>query len=142
MQATHLKRFQVIEDGRLSDSRGRVISFKECLIILTSNVGSHLFARGANSIGFKLHEGDPEAMHDDCMRALVLEEFNSFFRPEFLNRLDKIVVRMPLNVFDLWGASIVRARVPSQLWHDLLYRLEGIVVCCTASMFELWEHVT
>lgn len=96
MQATHLKRFQVMEDGRLSDSRGRVISFKECLIILTSNVGSHLIARGANSIGFALHEGDSEAARDNRMRALVLEEFKSFFRPEFLNRLDKIVVRLML----------------------------------------------
>ncbi|MCS6774849.1 MAG: ATP-dependent Clp protease ATP-binding subunit [Anaerolineae bacterium] len=73
---------QIMEEGRLTDGQGRVARFSETVVILTSNLG----ARYLN---------DPDL--DNAMRALALEEVRAFFRPEFLNRLDEIVVFRPLS---------------------------------------------
>lgn len=85
----------MLEDGRLTDSAGRTVSFRQSLIILTSNVGSQLIAKGGQGLGFELEAGDAEAAAGDRMRSLVLGELKAHFRPEFLNRLDEIVVRPP-----------------------------------------------
>jgi ATP-dependent Clp protease ATP-binding subunit ClpC len=85
---------QVMEDGRLTDSSGRVVSFKETLIVLTSNIGSTQLASGAAAgLGFNLDQG----AHAQAarMQTLVKDELKAHFRPEFLNRLDDIVVRCP-----------------------------------------------
>jgi ATP-dependent Clp protease ATP-binding subunit ClpC len=86
---------QVLEDGRLTDSGGRVVSFKNTLIIMTSNVGSAVIGRGGGrGIGFDLSQGDADegAAAYGRVRSLVLEELKAFFRPELLNRLDEVVV--------------------------------------------------
>lgn len=87
---------QVIEDGRLTDSQGRVVSFKNALIVLTTNVGSSVLAKGGGGIGFELPELDGEgsaaASKHTRLRGLVMEELKSYFRPELLNRLDEVVV--------------------------------------------------
>eukprot|EP00892_Ulva_mutabilis_P000347 jgi/Ulvmu1/10312/UM060_0114.1 len=85
---------QVLEDGRLTDSAGRTVSFRQCLIVLTSNVGSQLLAKGAHGLGFALD--DAAASAGERTRSLVLGELKVHFRPEFLNRLDEIVVFQPL----------------------------------------------
>lgn len=83
---------QVIEDGRLTDSQGRTVSFKNALIVLTTNVGSAVVAKGGQGVGFELPGMDEEATRHTRMRSLVMEELKSYFRPELLNRLDKLVV--------------------------------------------------
>ncbi|XP_010536569.1 PREDICTED: chaperone protein ClpD, chloroplastic [Tarenaya hassleriana] len=85
---------QLFEDGHLTDSQGRRVSFKNALIIMTSNVGSSAIAKGRHgSIGFFLHdEDDEEAASYAGMKALVVEELKNYFRPELLNRLDEIVI--------------------------------------------------
>lgn len=85
---------QVIEDGRLTDSQGRTVSFKNTLIILTTNVGSSVIAKGGGGIGFELR-GEAETAEEakySRIRGLVMEELKSYFRPELLNRLDEVVV--------------------------------------------------
>ncbi|GAB4819073.1 hypothetical protein N2152v2_006119 [Parachlorella kessleri] len=85
---------QVIEDGRLTDSQGRTVSFKNTLIILTTNVGSSVIAKGGAGIGFELR-GEAESAEQakySRIRGLVMEELKSYFRPELLNRLDEVVV--------------------------------------------------
>ena len=87
---------QVMEDGRLTDSAGRTVSFKDTVIVLTSNVGSHLLAKGGHRhIGFGLDDygADDGAAAARRLRCLVIEELKAQFRPEFLNRLDEVVVR-------------------------------------------------
>jgi len=101
---------QVLEDGRLTDSAGRTVSFRQCLIILTSNVGSHLLARGGNGLGFDL-EADAAAAAGARARTLVLGELKAHFRPEFLNRLDEIVVRPAVPPARAQPA-VPRARLP------------------------------
>ncbi len=75
---------QILDDGRLTDAKGRVVSFKNTVIIMTSNVGSHHILNHSSSLDEK---GDYNVMKDK-----VLAEMNNHFRPEFLNRIDEIVV--------------------------------------------------
>jgi ATP-dependent Clp protease ATP-binding subunit ClpC len=82
---------QIFEDGRLTDSKGRTIDFKNTLLILTSNVGSKVIEKGGGGLGFELSE-DQSSLHYNRIKSLVNEELKQYFRPEFLNRLDEIIV--------------------------------------------------
>lgn len=80
---------QILEDGRLTDSQGRVVDFKNTVIIMTTNLGTRNIAKGV-SIGFQAG-GDLSTSYER-MKAKVNEELKQHFRPEFLNRVDDIVV--------------------------------------------------
>ena len=80
---------QVLDDGRLTDGQGRVVSFKNTIIIMTSNVGSQAIA-GANA------SSDPEEV-----QSRVNEALRQTFKPEFLNRIDDVVVFRPLGLEDI-----------------------------------------
>jgi ATP-dependent Clp protease ATP-binding subunit ClpC len=82
---------QILEDGRLTDSKGRTVDFKNTLIIMTSNVGSSVIEKGGGGLGFQLNE-DQESSSYNRIKTLVNEELKQYFRPEFLNRLDEIIV--------------------------------------------------
>ena len=89
---------QILDDGRLTDSKGRVVSFKNTIIIMTSNVG----ASGANevrSLGFSGAE-DAAATEYERMKEKITEELKRQFRPEFLNRIDEVIVFHKLNKED------------------------------------------
>ena len=83
---------QVFEDGRLTDSQGRTVSFKNTVIVMTSNLGSNVIEKGGSRMGFSVSDGNEEEETYSRIKSLVLEELKSFFRPELLNRLDEIVV--------------------------------------------------
>ncbi len=81
---------QVLDDGRLTDGQGRTVDFKNTVLIMTSNVGSDAI-REHSVLGFRAGiEGQKE--HADEMKRTVLEALRNHFRPEFLNRLDEIIV--------------------------------------------------
>jgi len=82
---------QIFEDGRLTDSQGRIIDFKNTLLIMTSNIGSKVIEKGGGGLGFELSE-DKSNSHYNRIKSLVNEELKQYFRPEFLNRLDEIIV--------------------------------------------------
>ena len=82
---------QVLEDGRLTDSKGRTVDFKNTLLIMTSNVGSKVIEKGGGGLGFDFAANQEDALYTR-IRALVNEELKQYFRPEFLNRLDEIIV--------------------------------------------------
>nr|YP_009313171.1 Clp protease ATP binding subunit [Dermonema virens]SCW21425.1 Clp protease ATP binding subunit [Dermonema virens] len=82
---------QILEDGRLTDAKGRTIDFKNTLLIMTSNIGSKVIEKGGGSLGFELGESQVESQYNR-IRTLVNEELKQYFRPEFLNRLDEIIV--------------------------------------------------
>ncbi len=82
---------QIFEDGRLTDSKGRTIDFKNTLLIMTSNVGSKVIEKGGGGIGFEVSDNQGES-HYTRIKSLVNEELKNYFRPEFLNRLDEIIV--------------------------------------------------
>ncbi|MFO7628052.1 MAG: ATP-dependent Clp protease ATP-binding subunit [Prochlorococcaceae cyanobacterium] len=83
---------QLLEDGRLTDSKGRTVDFKNTLIIMTSNIGSKVIEKGGGGLGFEFGGGDVEETNYNRIRSLVNEELKQYFRPEFLNRLDEIIV--------------------------------------------------
>lgn len=82
---------QILEDGRLTDAKGRTVDFKNTLLILTSNIGSKVIEKGGSGIGFEFSEDVTESAYNR-IRSLVNEELKQYFRPEFLNRLDEIIV--------------------------------------------------
>ena len=84
---------QILEEGRLTDSQGRVVDFKNTVIIMTTNLGTRDIAKGVN-LGFS-QASDVQGSYDK-MKAKVSEELKQHFRPEFLNRVDEIVVFPPL----------------------------------------------
>lgn len=79
---------QVLEDGRLTDSKGRTVDFRNTVLIMTSNVGASELQRN-RYVGFNL--GDKEQEHNQ-MKSKVMDELKRTFRPEFLNRIDEIIV--------------------------------------------------
>ena len=112
---------QILDDGRLSDSKGRVIDFKNTLIIMTTNLGSKIIERESGiqpkskekKPAFRIDndgcfgwEPAPTPIQDDSIfekvTELVNEELKEFFRPEFLNRIDEIIVFNHLTKFDIW----------------------------------------
>ena len=83
---------QLLDDGRLTDAKGRTVDFKNTLVIMTSNIGSRVIEKGGGGLGFDLSfENQGEAQYNR-VRSLVNEELKAYFRPEFLNRLDDIIV--------------------------------------------------
>lgn len=92
---------QVLDDGRLTDSRGRAAHFQDTVIIMTSNVGSHLILD---------HEGSNEELKEK-----VLEEVHKHYRPEFLNRIDDVVIFNPLGKDDLLGIAEIQLRSLAKL---------------------------
>lgn len=112
---------QILDDGRLSDSKGRVIDFKNTLVIMTTNLGAKIIERESGikpkstqkKPAFRIDEDGclgwepaPEPIKDDTVfvkvTELVNEELKEFFRPEFLNRIDEIIVFNHLTKFDIW----------------------------------------
>ncbi len=79
---------QMLDDGRLTDSQGRVVDFKNTVIIMTSNLGAKAIEKGGAGLGFDFAEDDGYAR----MRDRVTDDLKQFFRPEFLNRIDEVIV--------------------------------------------------
>jgi ATP-dependent Clp protease ATP-binding subunit ClpB len=77
---------QMLDDGRLTDSQGRTVDFRNCIVIMTSNIGSMHLLEGIGRDG---------SLHDDA-RAQVMSALRAHFRPEFLNRVDETVLFLPL----------------------------------------------
>jgi ATP-dependent Clp protease ATP-binding subunit ClpC len=88
---------QIMEEGRLTDSFGRHVDFRNTVIIMTSNIGADLI-KGGGGFGFK--RNDAEAKFDN-IKGILMKEIERYFRPEFVNRLDEVIVFRPLTKEDL-----------------------------------------
>ena len=88
---------QILEDGRLTDSQGRTVDFKNTVIIMTSNVGARLITEKQSSLGFNSENENAEKSEKKDIKELVTGELRKVFRPEFLNRVDDIIVFNKLN---------------------------------------------
>jgi len=97
---------QILEDGRLTDAKGRTASFKNAILIMTSNVGSDIIAR-ESSLGFI--GGDEKKSQREALREKVIGALKENFRPEFLNRVDEIVI------FDYLGKPEIKKIVDLEL---------------------------
>jgi ATP-dependent Clp protease ATP-binding subunit ClpB len=109
---------QLLDDGRLTDSKGRTVHFENTIVILTSNIGSQ---RIMEQLSDKQHSGQ------ESVEAELMQELQHFFRPEFLNRLDEIVVFNPINEAMLDQITDIHL----QHYHKLLTDEHGITLTIT-----------
>ncbi len=81
---------QILEDGRLTDAQGRTVDFRHCIVIMTSNIGAAEIARNT-PLGFAVSDDETGITYDD-MKNRIMGELKKVFRPEFLNRIDEVIV--------------------------------------------------
>jgi ATP-dependent Clp protease ATP-binding subunit ClpC len=92
---------QILEDGRLTDGQGRTVNFKNTVIIMTSNLGSDLITRRGTSLGFAGESASSSAGQAGAVREQLMRRLRESFRPEFLNRIDEIVIFRELDQAEL-----------------------------------------
>ncbi len=109
---------QILEDGRLTDSQGRTVSFKNTVIIMTSNVGARLITESQKNLGFAFSSSE-EDRSSESIKAAVTEELKKLFRPELLNRIDDIIV------FDKLTKENIRA-IAANMLEELSKRVEAM----------------
>ena len=109
---------QILDDGRLTDSQGRHVNFRNTVIIMTSNVGARLITENQTNLGF-FGGDDTEKPKNDQIKEKVLSELKNVFKPEFLNRVDDIIVFNRLNKEDI-------CKIAGNLLNVLRKRLEDI----------------
>lgn len=107
---------QVLDDGRLTDGQGRTVDFTNAVIIMTSNLGSTLLKNQMKKLGFKAeNKGEKEETFED-VKKLMMDEVKHTLRPEFINRIDEIIVFHPLSAFDLSSiVNLMLAKVGEKL---------------------------
>ncbi len=111
---------QILDDGRLSDSKGRTVDFKNTIIIMTSNVGAQFIDKSALGVGFQIATNEGQhAERYKKIKDLVMDAMKKTFRPEFLNRVDEIIVFQQLTkeeirrIVDLMSADL-QSRIKAQ----------------------------
>jgi len=109
---------QILEDGSVTDGKGRVVNFKNTIVIMTSNIGSDEFNATAEKIGFAVSENEEKRIIADYdeIREKVMKQLPEYFSPEFLNRIDKTIVFNPLD------KKVLKSIISLQL-SDLIERL-------------------
>ena len=106
---------QVLDDGRITDSQGRTVDFKNTILIMTSNIGSQFLLEGI----------EPDGSIREEAQNMVMEQLRGSFRPEFLNRLDEIIMFKPLtkenigNIIDLMVADLNRRLAAQEIRLEL-----------------------
>jgi ATP-dependent Clp protease ATP-binding subunit ClpC len=113
---------QIMDDGRLTDSQGRHVDFKNTIIVMTSNVGAKNITENRTKLGFSHEEGKDGTIHsDEEIRSLVMADLRRTFRPEFLNRIDDIIVFHQLKREDI-------RRIAGNMLKIVGERVEGLGV--------------
>ncbi|HLH60129.1 MAG TPA: AAA family ATPase, partial [Ktedonobacteraceae bacterium] len=108
---------QILEDGKLTDAKGRTVDFRNTIIIMTSNVGATLLNKEA-SIGFRQSKDKEKANQSEyeAMKNKVLGELKNTFKPEFLNRIDEVIVFHSLRLEEMYSiVELLLNRVRTQL---------------------------
>jgi len=115
---------QILEDGRLTDSQGRTVDFRNAIIIMTSNIGANEIARN-QGIGFTV--SDETGISYDDMKGRIMSELRKVFRPEFLNRIDEVIVFHKLSREEVREIiELMLARVRNQVAeHELMLELDN-----------------
>src|SRR5438132_12386263 len=108
---------QILEDGKLTDAKGRTVDFRNTVVIMTSNVGATLLNKEA-SIGFKQSKDKAKANQSEyeAMKSKVLGELKNTFKPEFLNRIDEVIVFHSLRIEEMYSiVDLLLRRVLTQM---------------------------
>ncbi len=122
---------QILDDGRLTDAQGRTVSFKNTIIVMTSNIGAREIT-GKSSLGFARNDESEEERREENIRSRVMEAVKMTFRPEFINRLDEVIVFHPLKQEDVRRiADLQIAKLTERM------KKQGIVLRVEESAVEL-----
>jgi ATP-dependent Clp protease ATP-binding subunit ClpB len=113
---------QVLDNGRLTDSKGKTVNFKNSIIIMTSNVGSE-YLKAMSRIGFSSEEAKASQEEGDY-REKVMEALRGSFRPEFLNRIDDVVIFNPLHKADIGKIVDIQIKLIEKRLADRRIKLE------------------
>jgi ATP-dependent Clp protease ATP-binding subunit ClpB len=122
---------QILDDGRLTDAKGRLVNFKNTVIIMTSNVGSEAITENASALGFTV-ERKPKPISEEKIRSVVEGRLRSTFKPEFLNRIDATVIFHPLT------KAMLLSIVDIQLQRVLAKLRERGINARTTEKLRLW----
>ena len=113
---------QIMEEGRLTDNVGRMIDFKNTILVMTSNIGADLIKSGGIG-GFGLRPKGEEFSFENMKKSL-LREIEKFFRPEFINRLDETIIFRPLTKDNLYTIIDIEMKKMSKRLHEQGITLE------------------
>jgi ATP-dependent Clp protease ATP-binding subunit ClpC len=113
---------QVLDNGRLTDSKGKTVNFKNSIIIMTSNVGSE-YLKAMSRIGFSA-EGAKPSLEEGDYREKVMEALRGNFRPEFLNRIDDVIIFNPLHKADIEKIVDIQIKLIEKRLADRHIKLE------------------
>jgi ATP-dependent Clp protease ATP-binding subunit ClpC len=108
---------QVLDNGRLTDSKGKTVNFKNTIIVMTSNVGSE-HIRAMSGLGFALTNATKREMEEESYRDKIMEALRGSFRPEFLNRVDEIIIFNPLTETDIEKIVDIQLRTLEERLRD------------------------
>jgi len=112
---------QILEDGRLTDNTGRVVSFQNTIVVMTSNAGAHTIAT-SRAMGFG-SEGPRSLQNYEAMKDAVMKEVKELFRPEFINRVDELIVFHALAEEDIQKITELMLRQVAERLKDRDIRL-------------------
>src|SRR4026209_2666917 len=115
---------QLLDDGRLTDGKGRTVDFKNTVIIMTSNVGSHFIAEEAMRTHIAEDSGNASAELSEGAKRQVMEALRAHFRPEFLNRVDEIIVFHALTRLEMRRIIDIQLRGLMKRLEDRKIRVE------------------
>jgi len=126
---------QILEDGRLTDAQGRVVDFKNCVVIMTSNLGAKLITKQTGGIGFASDDSRPGMQDQQRIKDAVMGELKKALRPEFLNRVDDIIVFHQLDQAQIEEiASRMLAQVSRRLEdHEVAVTFDGSIAARMAA---------
>lgn len=113
---------QIMEDGRLTDAKGRTVDFKNTILIMTSNLGSELIYH-QSQLGFEDGQREKSASYES-LKTKLIENLRSAFRPEFLNRVDEVVVFKPLGIKEIRQIVDLEIRKTEKLLTDQKIQLQ------------------
>ena len=108
---------QIMDDGRMTDAQGRLVSFKNTIIVMTSNVGARDIT-GKTSLGFVTDRSRGSSLKNDEIEGRVMDEVKRTFQPEFLNRLDEIIVFRQLEEEDVKKIAAHMQKNLQKEWKD------------------------
>ena len=120
---------QILDDGRITDSQGRTVDFKNTVIVMTSNIGAKSITAAGSKLGFSAEEQGTDQGEEKRfakVRETVLAELRQVFRPEFLNRIDDTIVFRPLSQADI-------AEIARRMLHTVSERMESLGIHLDAS---------
>jgi ATP-dependent Clp protease ATP-binding subunit ClpC len=116
---------QIMEDGRLTDSQGRTVDFRNTIIVMTSNVGAKNITEKSAPLGFAAEGGASEIMSDERIRDAVMGDLRRTFKPEFLNRIDETIVFHQLTKDEI-------VKIARNMLNSVAERLKGLDIGMTA----------